>query len=162
MRRFCPETEGRAGAEASGASGALIRVVARDAHRAQSGEAEAGIEAGHAGETAVDDHRHAFDGETRLRDIRGQNHSPPRPGQDRGLLSFDREIAMQGPDLESLRGRKVLKTGPHARDLGGARKEGEDVALRGPQRPSDGGRHGGHGITVRVEIIRGVGDLHRE
>jgi hypothetical protein len=162
MRRVGPETEGGAGAEASRASGALIRVVARDAHGAQSGQAETGIEPRHAGEAAVDHHRHSFNGETRFRDIRGQNHSPPRPGHDRRLLCLNREIAMQRPDVEPVRGGQVLQTGRDAGDLGSARQEGEDIALGGAQRPSDGGPDRGHGIAVRADVIGGVGDFDRE
>ena len=92
-----PQPVGGAGLGAPGPAGALIGRVAADRHGRQPGHPGPGIEAGRAGQPAVDDDPHAVDGQRRLGDVGRQHDAPPtrRRRRQRLVLLLQGERAGQ-------------------------------------------------------------------
>ncbi len=139
VRGLGPQPIADAGRGAPCATAALVGRGAGNRHGLEAAHAAVGIEALPSLEACIDDDAHAFDGEARFGEVRGDDDlaAPCGCRTQRRILCRGVEIAVQRQDQQ----RRIARAGSDgiaaAPDLRGARQEDEHVARIGLQRTQD-------------------------
>ncbi len=109
--------------QAAGTALALIRGGARDALGLQAAHARDRIEACAAHQSRVDDHAHARNGETRLRNVRGEHDlaHPAYRRRQRRILLLARQVAEQRQDPHTGAELRGVQPRLHPADLAPSR-----------------------------------------
>ena len=135
MLAFRPEAHTPSRRRPSRPARALVRARPADLLDEQRIDAAIGIEPRHAGQTAIDHHAHAIDGQRGFRDIRGYDHLSFLITRHRRVLVGDGKLSVQRQH-EALGTRAGFTNRRNrAADFVGARHEDESIAVALPRDP---------------------------
>ena len=151
-----PQPHGDPGPEASGPARPLVGRRLGRRHGVESGQAGAGIEHRPPGRPAVDDDRHALDGQARLGDVGGEHDLAPagQARRQRGVLLAGGQRAVQHVDVDGLAVEGGAQLGLGAADLARPGQEHQHVALGLAAQDAADRAHDG-----RLEVLAGPSRL---
>ena len=158
-----PEPHAHARRGAAGAAGPLVGGSRADLLDQERVDAAVRIVTRHAGEAAVDDGRHAVDGERGFRDIGRDDDLARVVARHRAVLRLRRQLAVQRQDEEIAQRLLVLHRLHRPADLVGAGHEDQQVARRLRRHPRALARRDlPHRLAVEIDRPGQILDCDRE